>query len=292
MRSNRPATAAALRIIRHSAYHGVLAPHSRWRARAVAYGRDTLAAPSPEPAVACGTSHLPAPPSEPRAASGQEASGAQRHGLVVTVEGRPSEPPSSSPAPGRGPASTMSVEDPPPPLAPRTWSWADLPAPHVRGGRAGLSSVWRPHASVGHHRGPRRHPEDSHPPRAPDRGAGAPAASVRPGRLDLTRPFRRCLHAVDPAVCPQGQLSAAALLPLGAPGSTWPPPSRCPAAPPPTPGPVMRCVVTEGGGMVDAKGEYPLCAPYLLLTGRRYCLRSLCFPVWPFGCFGSRMRRA
>jgi hypothetical protein len=91
-------------------HHGVLAPHSRWRARAVAYGRDTLYPPGPEPAVACGTSHLPAPPSEPRAASGQEASGAQRHGLVVTVEGRPSESRSSSPAAGRGPASTMSVE--------------------------------------------------------------------------------------------------------------------------------------------------------------------------------------
>jgi site-specific DNA recombinase len=33
--------------------------------------------------------------------------------------------------------------------------------------RAELSSVWRPHACGGHHRGPRRDPEDSHPPRLP-----------------------------------------------------------------------------------------------------------------------------
>src|SRR5262245_18998136 len=36
-------------------HHGVLAPHSRWRARAVAYGRDTLAASGSQAAVACGS---------------------------------------------------------------------------------------------------------------------------------------------------------------------------------------------------------------------------------------------
>src|SRR5262245_24617411 len=59
-------------------------------------------------------------------------------------------------------------------------------APHVRGGRVGLSPPWRPHAPGGHHRGPRRDPEDSHPPRPPDRGAGAAAAPVRSVRLELS----------------------------------------------------------------------------------------------------------
>jgi len=36
-----------------------------------------------------------------------------------------------------------------------------------------------------HHRKPRRDPEDSHAPRAPDRGVGAPAAAVWPVRLEL-----------------------------------------------------------------------------------------------------------
>jgi hypothetical protein len=40
-------------------HHRVQAPHSRWRARAVAYGRDTHASPAPDPVIACGTSHLP-----------------------------------------------------------------------------------------------------------------------------------------------------------------------------------------------------------------------------------------
>jgi len=30
-----------------------------------------------------------------------------------------------------------------------------------------------------HHRGPRRHPKDSHPPWVPERGASAPAAAPR-----------------------------------------------------------------------------------------------------------------
>jgi hypothetical protein len=40
-------------------HHGVLAPHSRWRARAVAYGRDTPTSPAPDPVATCGTAHLP-----------------------------------------------------------------------------------------------------------------------------------------------------------------------------------------------------------------------------------------
>ncbi len=58
-------------------------------------------------------------------------------------------------------------------------------AAHVRGGRVGVCPLWRPHARCGHHRGPRRHPADSHPPRAPDRGADAQATAVRPVRLEL-----------------------------------------------------------------------------------------------------------
>jgi hypothetical protein len=48
-------------------------------------------------------------------------------------------------------------------------------APHVRRRRVDLSSVWRPHARGSHHRGSRRHPEDSHPSRALGRRAAAPA---------------------------------------------------------------------------------------------------------------------
>jgi hypothetical protein len=59
-------------------------------------------------------------------------------------------------------------------------------APHVLRRRLRLSSVWRPHARGGHHRGPRRHPEDSHPSRAPDRRSGAAAAAPRPVRLELS----------------------------------------------------------------------------------------------------------
>jgi cytosine/adenosine deaminase-related metal-dependent hydrolase len=50
-------------------HHGVLAPHSRWRARAVAYGCDTPTPLGPEAAVACGTAAAPAPPGEPRSAN-------------------------------------------------------------------------------------------------------------------------------------------------------------------------------------------------------------------------------
>ena len=49
------------------------------------------------------------------------------------------------------------------------------------------AALWRPHARRGYHRGPPRHPEDSHPPRAPERGASAPAAAVRLLRLELAR---------------------------------------------------------------------------------------------------------
>src|SRR5262245_58784167 len=59
-------------------------------------------------------------------------------------------------------------------------------APHLRGEPVGLPAVWRPHTCGRYHRGPRRDPEDSHAPRAPDRGVSAPAAAVRPVRLELS----------------------------------------------------------------------------------------------------------
>jgi len=66
--------------------------------------------------------------------------------------------------------------------------------------------VWRPHARGGHHPGPRRHSEDSHPPRAPDRGARASSTAVRPVRLELTGADlirRRCLlRPLAPTVRP------------------------------------------------------------------------------------------
>jgi hypothetical protein len=106
-------------------HHGVLAPHSRWRARAVAYGRDTPAPLGPEAAVVCGTAAPPVPPGEPRSAGGPEASGAPQVDPAVTIEGQPSALAPSSPAAGPAPVSALAVDDPLPP-ARRAWSWPDL----------------------------------------------------------------------------------------------------------------------------------------------------------------------
>jgi hypothetical protein len=106
-------------------HHGVLATHSRWRARAVTYGEDTVAPPAPEPPVSCATSHPLAPPAGPESAGGREASGAQPHGPDVTSAGRRTEPAAYSPAGGPPPASAMAAEAPPS-LAPRRWSWPEL----------------------------------------------------------------------------------------------------------------------------------------------------------------------
>jgi hypothetical protein len=57
---------------------GVLASHSRWRARAVAYGAGHLCPLGPDGAVACGTVASPGPPSAPWSAGGPVASGAAR----------------------------------------------------------------------------------------------------------------------------------------------------------------------------------------------------------------------
>src|SRR5262249_19484900 len=70
---------------------------------------------------------------------------------------------------------------------------AGADAAYARGGRVGLYPVWRPDARRGHHRGPRRDPADSPPPRAPDRSGSAPTTAVRPVRLELK---------VRPAVSP------------------------------------------------------------------------------------------
>jgi hypothetical protein len=171
-------------------HHGVLAPHSRWRARAVAYGRDTPAPLGPDAAVACGTVAPPVLPGAPRAAGGVEASGAVHLDPVVPIGKRQSEPASFTPAANPEAATTAAVEVPPPP-APRKWSWPDLMR-HTFAVDVGLPPLWRPQARGGHHRGPPRHPEDSHPPRAPDRGVGAPAAAVRPVRLELKSAACRC----------------------------------------------------------------------------------------------------
>jgi len=69
-------------------HHGVLAPHSRWRARAVAYGRDTLAASGSQAAVATSASPPPAAPNEPGSMGGPEASTVRRLDSVVTPAGR------------------------------------------------------------------------------------------------------------------------------------------------------------------------------------------------------------
>jgi hypothetical protein len=107
-------------------HHGVLAPHSRWRARAVAYGRDTPAPLGPEAPVACGTAASPITPSALGSAGGLEASRApQLLDPVVTIGGHQSAPVSSRPAASRDPATTVGVEEPPSP-APHRWSWPDL----------------------------------------------------------------------------------------------------------------------------------------------------------------------
>jgi hypothetical protein len=107
-------------------YHGVLAPHSRWRARAVAYGRDTLAPVGRHAAVACGSATPPVPSSAPPSDGGLEASGAAHRDPVVTLGGHQSEPLSAPPpVTSRDPATTVSVEAPPPPAS-RKWSWPEL----------------------------------------------------------------------------------------------------------------------------------------------------------------------
>src|SRR5262249_4675626 len=71
-------------------HHGVLASHSRWRARAVAYGRDTLDPVGLDAAVRCGPAAAPIPPSAPWGDGGAETSGAPHLDPVVTIEGQPS----------------------------------------------------------------------------------------------------------------------------------------------------------------------------------------------------------
>jgi hypothetical protein len=171
-------------------HHGVLAPHSRWRARAVAYGRGTLGVVSPDAAVARGSAAPPVPSSAPPSDGGHEASAASQRDPVVPLGGHQSEPPSSPPGTSSDPGTCASVEAPPPPPGAEVVV-AGADAAHVRGGRVGLRPVWRPDARRSH-RGPRRHPPDSHPPRAPDRSVNAPTAALRPVRLELTEPVHRC----------------------------------------------------------------------------------------------------
>src|SRR5262249_17777929 len=69
-----------------------VAPHSRWRARAVAYGRDTLAPVGRHAAVACASATPPVPSSARPFDGGLEASGAAHRDPVVTLGGHQSEP--------------------------------------------------------------------------------------------------------------------------------------------------------------------------------------------------------
>jgi hypothetical protein len=57
-------------------YHGVLAPHSRWRARVVAYGREALGSVGSDAAVRCGTAAPPVPSGALPPDGGLEPSGA------------------------------------------------------------------------------------------------------------------------------------------------------------------------------------------------------------------------
>src|SRR5262245_52347630 len=101
-------------------------------------------------------------------------------------------------------------------------------APHLRGEPVGLPAVWRPHTCGRYHRGPRRHPEDSHAPRAPDRGVSAPAAAVRPVRLELKSAGGVALPRLPPRVCPPGdvwRLPPPRRVPDGGPGPSGGPPA-------------------------------------------------------------------
>src|SRR5262249_3617921 len=106
-------------------HHGVLAPHSRWRARAVAYGRGTPAPSGPDAAIACGTGALPVPPGVLGSAGGLEASGASPLDPVARTGGHQSDPVRCTPPASRDPATTAAVEAQPR-LAPDRWSWPDL----------------------------------------------------------------------------------------------------------------------------------------------------------------------
>src|SRR5262245_3657737 len=126
-------------------------------------------------------------------------------------------------------------------------------APHVRGGRVGLSPLWRSHARGRHHRGPCRHSEDSHPPRAPDRGARASSTAVRPVRLELT--------SSAGAVCCAPRAHGASAGRVGrllTPG--WPPYSGLRShrgtARPPLAARLYAASLRTGGGWVDATREW------------------------------------
>src|SRR5207244_13143552 len=77
-------------------HHGVFAPHSRWRARVVAYGRE------PTVPLDVDESSAAPPPAPP----------------ATNSPGRPREPSTQEPAPA--------VAEPAPSPRPRAWSWPDL----------------------------------------------------------------------------------------------------------------------------------------------------------------------
>src|SRR5215468_673388 len=81
----------------------------------------------------------------------------------------------------------------------------------LRDRRVGVCPLWWPDARRRHHRGPRRDPPVSHPPRAPDRSISAPTAAVRPLRLEL-KSARRCRpsQADAPGVSARRYLAPAA----------------------------------------------------------------------------------
>jgi hypothetical protein len=115
-------------------YHGALAPHSRWRARAVAYGREALGAVGPDAAVAGGSTAPPVPSSAPSSVGGLEARGAAHGDPVLAVAGYEActssagarrEPLAVPPVAHRDPG-TIAGGGPPAPPAARKWSWPEL----------------------------------------------------------------------------------------------------------------------------------------------------------------------
>jgi hypothetical protein len=106
-------------------YHGALASHSRWRARAVAYGRDILAPVGPDAAVRCGTAAPPVPSGALPPDGGLEPSGATHRDPVLAFGRHEREPLAAPPVASPDPGTSAGVEPPPPPAA-RKWSWPDL----------------------------------------------------------------------------------------------------------------------------------------------------------------------
>jgi hypothetical protein len=99
-------------------YHGVLAPHARWRPAAVVYGRLDAAGTPADGA------HRAGPPVDGARPPGATPGGATRSDAVVPV---PAPRLPAAPAPGTAATGPEAADHPPAgAFPPRRWSWAEL----------------------------------------------------------------------------------------------------------------------------------------------------------------------